>query len=73
MKSYINYLIFVVLLFMALLFVDVVQYPEYYCSTLKYQLINDIEKGDKKAIQYYKEVYFENNRSIEGVELYADD
>ena len=44
--------------------VDFVSYPEMYLPTWKYQLQNDIKKGDAEAIKYYEETYIANGREL---------
>ena len=43
---------------------DVVRFPECYSTTLKYQLQNELERGDAKAIEYYNHVYVESGREL---------
>lgn len=50
--------------FMTWLFVDFVMYPESYLTTWRYQLKLDIERGDQEAIDYYQQVYLDNNRPL---------
>ena len=44
--------------------VDFVRFPECYLSTWKYQLENDIARGDTVAIEYYQNTYVENGRIL---------
>lgn len=46
------------------LMVDMVRFPECYITTWKYQLKNDINRGDEVAIEYYNRVYVENDRIL---------
>ena len=46
---------------------DFCRYPEKYITTLKYQLQNDIKKGNAEAIEYYNDNYISN-----GVYLYGE-
>ena len=49
------------------LYVDFCRFPEKYCTTYKYQLHNDIKRGDAEAIEYYNKVYTSN-----GIKLFED-
>ena len=49
------------------LYIDFCRYPEKYITTLKYQLHNDIKRGDSEAIEYYNNNYISN-----GVYLYGE-
>lgn len=44
--------------------VDTILYPECYFSTWRYQLQNDINAGDKEAVEYYNGRYIENGREL---------
>lgn len=44
--------------------VDLARYPEAYISTWRYQLKNDIEQGNQKAIEYYQYNYVESGREL---------
>ena len=48
-------------------YIDFCRMPEKYCTTWKYQLENDIQSGDAKAIDYYN-----NNYTSKGVYLYGE-
>lgn len=48
------------------LIVDVARFPECYMSTWKYQLENDIRRGDTEAVEYYTRVYANNDRDLFG-------
>ena len=43
----------------------VISYPEMFSTTLKYQLKNDLKRGDELAIEYYQNTYVAN-----GIELF---
>lgn len=49
-------------------YIDFFRMPEKYCTTWKYQLKNDIQSGDAKAIDYYN-----NNYIAKGVYLYGEE
>lgn len=53
-----------ILYFTLSLFIDFVRYPESYITTWKYQLQQDIKRGDSEAIQYYQRNYINNNRPL---------
>lgn len=57
-------LLVAVLIACGCLMVDVLRFPECYISTWRYQLKNDIERGDEVAIEYYNHVYVENDRIL---------
>lgn len=44
--------------------VDAILYPECYSSIYRYQLQNDIERGNKEAVEYYNRRYIENGREL---------
>ena len=46
------------------LLVDIVRFPECYSTTAKYQLENDIKRGNKMAIEYYQNTYVANGREL---------
>ena len=47
---------------------NVIQRPELYSTTLRYQLKNDIQAGQENAIEYYN-----GNYASQGIELFEDD
>lgn len=40
------------------------RFPEMYVTTWKYQLENDIKRGNEQAIEYYNERYLLNNKKL---------
>lgn len=44
--------------------IDFVQFPEKYSATWKYQLANDIERGNEEAIDYYNKNYVEKGEKL---------
>ena len=44
--------------------VDFMRFPECYITTLKYQLQNDLKRGDEAAIEYYRNVYIKHGREL---------
>lgn len=44
--------------------VDVVRHPECYFSTFRYQLQNDIARGNEQAIEYYENTYVASGRVL---------
>ena len=44
--------------------VDVVRFPECYMPTFRYQLKNDIARGNEQAIEYYENTYIANGRVL---------
>ena len=43
---------------------DVLVFTECYSTTLKYQLRNDLERGDKNAIELYESLYVKHHRDL---------
>lgn len=52
-------------------FVSFAKYPEQYLPTWKYQLKNDLAKGNQEAIQYYNDTYVANGKQLFGDEYIA--
>ena len=48
----------------AVLMVDTIRFPECYFTTWKYQLENDLKRGNEKAIEYYQTRYIANDRYL---------
>ena len=46
--------------------ISIIQHPEMYMPTWKYQLQNDIKDGDVQAINYYNDHYVKNGISLFG-------
>lgn len=46
------------------LYIDVIRFPEAYSTTWKYQLRNDINRGDKHAIDYYNNHYIAQGKIL---------
>ena len=55
-----KFLMVVAIVFIAVVLVGFAKYPEVYLSTWRYQLKNDIDRGDEMAIEYYNENYVAN-------------
>jgi hypothetical protein len=49
---------------MLLTLISFCKYPEKYITTWKYQLQQDIARGDKEAIDYYETVYLQNGQTL---------
>lgn len=45
-------------------FINFCKYPEQYILTWKYQLYNDIVRGDTQAIAYYNNTYVANGKIL---------
>ena len=54
-------------------FVSFAKYPEQYLPTWKYQLKNDLAKGNQEAIQYYNDTYVANGKQLFGDEFITND
>ena len=46
------------------IFIDFCRFPECYATTWKYQLENDIKRGNEQAIEYYESRYVANGRVL---------
>lgn len=57
--------IFVILLMLNFT-VSLAKYPEQYATTLRYQLKNDLERGDKEMLEYYNRNYVANGKYLYG-------
>lgn len=62
----ITIILLLIILFIPLLLglVDFIRFPEWYISTWKYQLQNDIAAGDELAVAYYENTYLSNGRIL---------
>lgn len=60
------------LLFAVNMGVSFAKYPEQYLTTWKYQLENDLAKGNQDAIEYYNNNYVANGKQLFG-DKYIDD
>lgn len=47
-------------------YVNFLKYPEQYMTTWKYQLENDLSKGNQEALDYYNNRYVDNNKLLFG-------
>ncbi len=47
-----------------LIFIEFLSYPEKYLTTWKYQLKQDIEAGNRQAIEYYQKNYLEKGEEL---------
>lgn len=54
-----------IIILLLILCIRVVMYPECYISTWRYQLKNDIARGNAEAVEYYEAKYLAN-----GIELW---
>ena len=54
------------LLFVVSMGVSFAKYPEEYLPTWKYQLENDLVKGNQEAIEYYNDNYIANGKQLFG-------
>ena len=65
MKKFIKFIaITVITISLTAVVVDFCRFPECYITTWKYQLKNDINKGDETAIKYYENKYIANGRNL---------
>lgn len=62
----ITIILLLIILFLPLLLgvIDFIRFPEWYISTWKYQLQNDIAAGDELAVAYYENTYLSNGRIL---------
>lgn len=56
--------ILVLIIALFVITIDVIRFPEWYMSTWRYQLKNDIENGEETAIEYYENTYIANGRIL---------
>lgn len=59
-----NIVTLIILISLILLLVNIVRFPELYLPTWKYQLKNDVAKGDQAAITYYNSTYMLNGKTL---------
>ena len=55
-----------VIVVMANVLVSFAKYSEQYLPTWKYQLENDLAKGNQEAVQYYNDTYIANGKQLFG-------
>lgn len=51
----------VIMIFMS---IELIQYPEKYLTTWRYQLQQKVNFGDQEAIDYYQETYLNRNITL---------
>ncbi len=51
----------VIMIFMS---IELIQYPEKYLTTWRYQLQQKVNSGDQEAIDYYQETYLNHNITL---------
>ncbi|MBS5858057.1 MAG: hypothetical protein KIC60_06190 [Clostridium sp.] len=51
----------VIMIFMS---IELIQYPEKYLTTWRYQLQQKVNSGDQEAIDYYQETYLNRNITL---------
>ena len=56
----------VLLAVLAFGFFDILMYPEWYLTTWRAQLENDLREGDPAAVEYYTNTYYNNDRDLYG-------
>lgn len=54
------------MVFLVISTVNFVRYPEQYVTTWKYQMENELAKGNKETIKYYNDVYVSNGKYLFG-------
>lgn len=68
MNRFTNFIVLLLAIFLVIstftLFNDFCRFPECYLKTWKYQLQNEIEQGNEKAIEYYNRNYIEHGRVL---------
>lgn len=57
-------LVLICLLLVILSTIDFCKFPEKYITSWKYQLKNDIESGNKQAIEYYERNYISKGKEL---------
>lgn len=53
-------------LFAVNVYVSFARYPEQYLETWKYQLENDLKKGNQEMLEYYNRRYIANGKQLYG-------
>ena len=61
------------LLFVVNMGISFAKYPEQYLTTWKYQLENDLSKGNQDAIEYYNDTYIANGKQLFGDKYIVED
>ena len=64
MKHIIKLIKLIITILCFLLIIDFFRFPDCYLTTWKYQLENDIKRGNKEAIEYYESRYVANGRTL---------
>lgn len=56
--------VFFIIVFVVWLIINIIKYPELYDSISRYQLHNDIIRGNTEAVEYYNRVYKNNGINL---------
>lgn len=59
------FIVLIVLIF-AVMYIDLLRFPECYITTWKYQLKNDLAAGDAEMLKYYNDNYVKHERLLYG-------
>ena len=62
-----------VIFLMVRMTVSFAKYPEQYMTTWRYQLENDLKKGNQDAIEYYNDTYVANGKQLFGDKYIVED
>ena len=51
----------VLIILFSIMTIELINYPEKYLTTWRYQLHQEVNAGDQEAINYYKTTYLDHN------------
>lgn len=54
----------VLIILFSIMSIELIQYPEKYLTTWRYQLQQKVNSGDQEAIDYYQETYLNRNITL---------
>lgn len=54
----------VLIILFAIMTIELINYPEKYLTTWRYQLYQEVNAGDQEAINYYKTTYLDHNITL---------
>lgn len=54
----------VLMILLAVMMIELINYPEKYLTTWRYQLHQEVNAGNQEAINYYKTTYLDHNITL---------
>ena len=54
----------VLIILFSIMTIELINYPEKYLTTWRYQLHQEVNAGDQEAINYYKTTYLDHNITL---------